>query len=59
MDHFTKQHFQAWLTANVPPGHKQEAKRKILALLSIDPGLLEGRSWPELLRLAENSCEVA
>lgn len=54
-DRFTTGHFKVWLGNNVPKSQRADTKRKILGLLSLDAGLLEGRSWPELLELVERS----
>lgn len=53
-DRATRQHFAAWLRQNVPAGRKAVTRKAILDLLAIDPGLLEGRSWPEILALADS-----
>ncbi len=57
-DYFTRRHFTAWLKQFVPARDRGGVRRGIVALLAIDPGLLEGRSWPELRALAERSVEV-
>ena len=57
-DYHTRRHFTAWLKQFVPARDRGGVRKSILALLAIDPGLLAGRSWPELRALSERSVEV-
>ena len=52
-DDFTEQHFQNWLTFEVHLHQVWEVERMIRALVADDPTIIEGRSWPELRRIAE------
>lgn len=53
MDYETAEHFYRWLEATVRDDEQHAVEQKIHALLEADPELLNGRSWPELLRMAE------
>ena len=55
MDLHTRQHFAAWITANIGRGERIRIRRMIVNLLERSPCLLEGRSWPEILAIAENA----
>lgn len=47
-------HFQSWLDREYDDriDERDECQQAIYALLGNDPGLLAGRSWPELRGLA-------
>lgn len=53
MDLHTRQHFAAWIKSTVPAGNRIRVRRMIVNLLERAPYLLEGRSWPEILAIAE------
>ena len=53
MDLHTRQHFAAWIKSTVRAGDRVRVRRMLVNLLERAPDLLEGRSWPELLAIAE------
>lgn len=55
MDLHTRQHFAAWIAANIGRGERARVRRMVINLLERAPYLLEGRSWPELLAIAERA----
>lgn len=55
MDLHTRQHFAAWIKSAVRAGDRLRVRRMIVNLLGRAPYLLEGRSWPELLAIAEGA----
>lgn len=55
MDLHTRQHLAAWIKNTVRAGDRARIRRMIVNLLSRAPYLLEGRSWPEILNIAENA----
>lgn len=53
MDRDTAEHFYAWLEKYVHESDQNTVEDAIRALLASDPDLLaQGRTWPELRRLA-------
>lgn len=55
MDLHTRQHLAAWIKNTVRGGERVRVRRMIVNLLERAPYLLEGRSWPELLDIAERA----
>ena len=53
MDDYTKAHFDRWVKSTIPKEDEEIVRRQILSLLRDDPGLIVGRSWPELRIIAE------
>ena len=53
MDLHTRQHLAAWIKSTVRAGDRVRVRRMLVNLLERAPYLLEGRSWPELLSIAE------
>lgn len=55
MDLHTRKHLAAWIVANIGRGDRIRIRRMIVNLLKRAPYLLEGRSWPEILDIAERA----
>jgi hypothetical protein len=55
MDLHTRQHLAAWLKSSVAPGERIRTRRMIVNLIERAPYLLEGRSRPEILEIAERA----
>ena len=55
MDLHTRQHLAAWIKSSVRAGDRVRTRRMIVNLLERAPYLLEGRSWPEILEIAERA----
>jgi hypothetical protein len=56
MDAFTKKHLKTWLQQAVFSGDRRKAGKLIRAYVKRDPEVLaQGKSWPEILRMAEAS----
>lgn len=53
MDKFTQEHFQAWLNNTVPESSRSEVEQCIIALLRLNPELIETHSWPEMRDIAD------
>ena len=54
LDLYTQEHLNRWITG-LPPDERAHTRRLIGELLRLDPGLLEGHSWPELRKMAETA----
>jgi hypothetical protein len=51
LDDYTKRHLESWLARNIKAGKDRDVlRRKILKLISDDPGVLDHMSWPEMER---------
>ena len=56
MDRQTAEHFYLWLTEHVIEEEQHEVEHGIHRLLRAHPTLIaEGRSWPEMRHLAEQT----
>lgn len=49
------EHLEAWLEYTFHEEDALEAKEKILKLCEEEPDIIDRRSWPEILKLAEKS----
>ena len=55
MDLHTRQHLAAWIKNTIPSGDRIRIRKMIVNLLERAPYLLEGRSWTEILNIAERA----